>query len=113
MALATLVPVRVDAPELTIVAGVAPQPAVETPYAAAADTTWLFAKDAEVQPEPVAESEQVLMALADVRIFDREPYRLEGDVDMQSALGRMDESTAETLVVLLSDYAKDEVKTAW
>ncbi len=114
LALSTLVPVRVDAPELRIIAEVpADDQAIKTPYAKAADTTWLFADDAEVQPEPVAESEKVLMALADVHIFDHEAYRLEGDVDMQSALGKMDESTAETLVVLLSDYAKEEVKAAW
>ncbi len=114
LALSAIGPARVDAPELTIVAEVTPrQPVIETPYAEAADTTWLFAKDADVQPEPVAESERVLMALADVRIFDRDSYRLEGDVDMQSALGRMNESTAETLVVLLSDYAKEKVPAAW
>lgn len=86
-----------------------PTDEIDTPYAAAADTSWMFSdrfrQAKKVEPQ---EQESIYLNLTSIDWFDTTPYTRHNDFsDIQSAVNEMDQRETEVLLILLSDYARE------
>lgn len=104
------VPTNVPATTLTAAEEPLVEEDFETPYVAAADTSWMFSdrfRQAST-PEP-KDQEAMYLNLASIDWFDVSPYiAQEGYSDMRSTLNDMSERETEVLLLLMTDYAREE-----
>ena len=81
---------------------------IETPYAEASDTAWLFAS-AAVGPEPESESvDELLVALANIEYFDHESVQFAAEPDINTAVVTMDDDERTTFLRLLTQIARED-----
>lgn len=82
---------------------------IETPYVAAADTSWMFSdRFRQASPLEPKEQEAMYLNLASIDWFDVSPYSAqEGYSDMRSTLNDMSQRETEMMLLLLTDYARE------
>ena len=82
---------------------------IETPYAEASDTAWMFASANTARPEDEPESvDDLLVALARIEYFDDAPVRSVGETDINTAVISLDDDERVTLLRLLTQIARED-----
>lgn len=82
---------------------------IETPYAEASDTAWMFASANATHQEQKTESvDELLVALARVEYFDGAAIQSAAETDINTAVTTLDEAERVTLLRLLTQIARED-----